>query len=375
MNDKKVPISLSKNDYVFLNYVQQGILFSGAAISNVFDFSDILKACVLHSALKIFGEWESYGKKTVEEFLIEVGINDINLPKTNEEFTLKLKVDINTDIMKAYLAKSDDTVENINNIMKKFGTEPMGTGTMREPGVSNFILKLKGDEITLFETLRIVFEKFKKSPVSYSEMTRVLFRNTFINVDNNATFKQMDRFALLTSFYIGGIYGFTAVESTLLLHRSIGEKTMPKISKDGIERLGRIYSDEILFNIYIKEIKNDLLNEGAGFSHFQIGSKNRGKNTRLLNISKNKLLDEKYRSSVINSVGFHSVFIGYFLLMMEWFWAQHKFPLLTTYLTATNETEYVFINSMMNQALDKFLAGFNLLFTVSKEYRDNPDKF
>jgi hypothetical protein len=140
MNERKVPVSLSKNDYTFLNYIQQGLFYSGIPISNGFDFSDILKACVLHSALKIFGEWEEYGKQAVGEFLMEVGINDMNLPETNEEFTLisrKTPKNCPMNLERPYIFKNDTFIESMKDLMKKFGTEPMGTGTTREPGVSN----------------------------------------------------------------------------------------------------------------------------------------------------------------------------------------------------------------------------------------------
>jgi hypothetical protein len=124
---------------------------------------------VLHFGIKIFRVWEEYGKQAVEEFLMEVEINDINLPKTNKEFTLismKAPKNCPMNLERPHILKNDTFIESMKDLMKNFGIEPVGTGTMREPVVSNFIPNLKGDEITLFETLRIVFEKFKKSPVS-----------------------------------------------------------------------------------------------------------------------------------------------------------------------------------------------------------------
>ena len=377
MDEKKVPVSLSKNDYAFLNYIQQGLLYSGIPISNVLDFSDILKACVLHSYLEILGNWENHGKKLVEEFLTDVGISDFKLPKTKEEFALKLKLELNNDIVRNYISRDDTDNSGMDDLRKKYGTEPMGSSTMKEPGVSNFILKLKGDEITLFDSLKTVLEKFKGkgSTLSYSEMTRILFRIIFINVEPNATLKQLDRFALLSSFYVNGIYGFNAVESTLLLHRTMGEKTMPKISKEGLDRLSHLYSDEILFKIYIEDIKKTLTDEEAALNNSRRSFKNKEKETGFHNISRNKLMDEKYRSSVVNSVGFHSVFVGYFLLLTEWFWQEHKIPLLTSYIISRNETEYFFIHSLFEQALNKFKESFEGLFAMSKEYREKYSKF
>ncbi len=372
MVEKKVPISLSRNDYAFLNYIQQGILYSGAPISKAFDFSDILKACVTHSVLKILGDWENEGIKTVKEFLSEVGITDINLPKTDEEFTLQLKLSLRKSIIDNYLSKidSESVSEKRSQLIKEFGAESLGSETPREPGMSNFILKLKGDEINTFDELKLVIEKFKKSTVSYSEMTRVLFRNTFINVERDDISKQVERFGLLSSFYIGGIYGFNPVESTLLRYHFDGGKGLPKISKEGLERLGHVFSDEILFKIYIKEVKDELSKEFTVPSESRRIYKKEKKNTHILVASQNKLLDEKYRSSVIHSVGFHSIFLGYFLLFMEWFWDQHKLPLLTSFLTARNETEYSFIQPQLFNALLRFELEMENLFKFSKEYRN-----
>ena len=377
MDEKKVPVSLSKNDYAFLNYIQQGLLYSGIPISNVLDFSDILKACVLHSYLEILGNWENHGKKLVEEFLTDVGISDFNLPETSESLIPSSHSALTENIFKNYILRDKLDNSGMDDLRKKYGTEPMGSSTMREPGVSNFILKLKGDEITLFDGLKTVLEKFKGkgSSLSYSEMTRILFRIIFINVEPNATLKQLDRFALLSSFYVNGIYGFNAVESTLLLHRTIGEKGMPKISKEGLDRLSHVYSDEILFKIYIEDIKKTLTDEGVALNDSHGSSKNKEIEAGFHNISRNKLMDEKYRSSVVNSVGFHSVFVGYFLLLTEWFWQEHKIPLLTSYIISRNETEYFFIHSLFEQALNKFNESFEGLITMSKEYREKYSKF
>ena len=150
---------------------------------------------------------------------------------------------------------------------------------------------------------------------------------------------------------------------------------MPKISKEGLDRLSHVYSDEILFKIYIEDIKKTLTDEEAALNNTRRSFKNKEKETGFHNISRNKLMDEKYRSSVVNSVGFHSVFVGYFLLLTEWFWQEHKIPLLTSYIISRNETEYFFIHSLFEQALNKFNESFESLFAMSKEYREKYSKF
>ena len=375
MVEKKIPVSLNKTDYAFLNHIQQGLLYSGSSITGVFDFSDILKACVLHSSLKIIEEWGRDGRKIVEGFLNEIGIENTEVPDSLGEIFHEKKLDQNMRIAKLFIDRNEPIKSTLNDLLEQFGTEPVGTGTMRESGVSNLILKLNEDEINLFEKLKQILEQFKKSSISYSEMTKVLFRNLIINVPINNSDKQEERLTLLTAFYISGVYGFSALESTLLLHRSVGGNDTPKLSKTGLETLSHIYRDETLFKIYITEMRNNLDNERAT-QPFSLNFPDNVKSApRLFNISQNKFLDEKYRSSVVNSVGFHSVFLGYVLLMMEWLWDQHKLPLLVTYLTAKSDTEYSFVHTHTVQALDRFEAGVKDLFSFSKEYRDNLNKF
>lgn len=374
MVEKKIPVSLSKKDYAFLNYIQQGLLYSGSPISRVLDFSDILKACVLHSSIKITVEWETFGSKSVREFLNEIGIEDFKVPSGLEKSLHEQKLDQNMHSVKLFMDLNDGIKSSIYDFIEHYGTEPIGMRTTSEPGVSNLILKLNEDELKLFEKLKYILEQFKKSSISYSEMTRVLFRNLIINVPVNDNYKQMERLALFTSFYIGGVYGFSAMESTLLLHRSIGENGTPKISRNGLDILSGIYRDETLFKIYIDEMRNIInADRSTQMSSKYLADKDNPAH-RLLNIHQNKLLDDSYRSSVVNSVGFHSVFIGYLLLMMEWLWDQHKIPLLVTYLTARSEFEHSFVHDQMAQALEKFETAVEDLFAFSKEYRDNLTK-
>lgn len=371
MAEKKIPISLSKNDYNFLNYIQQGLLYSGCSVSNLLDFSDILKATVVHSMLKIF-DWETHGVRTADGFLKEMGYKDFKLPKTYEEFKLLVKVETGKRIMKSYL--KDDDEELIRGQLQKYGNKPVGSEPIREPGVSNFILKLKDEEIELFDMMRRTMETIRKyavpssdSNMSYSEMTRALFRATFISVDRNDVIKQLDRFGMLSSFYIKGVYGFSAVESTMILHGITEAPNFPKISRDSSDRLSRIYSDETLFRIYIDEMKQRIT--------IDAGEKRKKKNTSdhtLHNIADNILLDEKYKSSVATATSFHSLFLGYTLLLTEWEWDQHKFPLLYTYFNASTELEHQFTQAQMQIALNKFSTDFEELFRISKEYRDNP---
>ena len=376
MNTKTVPISLSRNDYNYLNYVQQGLLYSGHPVSGVFDFSDILKACVLSSSSYIYGSWERIGKMIVEDFLKAVGVKDFDLPKTNKEFTLELKLELHKNIVKSYLYETDN--KELESLRREFGGDQLGSEPLREPGMSNLILKLRGEEIFLFDELKDLLERFKGSTVSYSEMTRTLFRNTFIDVRREDSDRTMVRDTLLGSFYVYGVYGFTAVESVLIRSGILDGKNYPTMSKDGLEKLSRVYSDQTLFDIYIEELKKDLKSQGHEKRTKRKAPKKEKIDSEKVPIfqlmGKDRKLDEKYRSVVINSLGFHSVFLGYVLLHTEWFLGQHKIPLLLPYFISTNELDYTFTTVLLNLALDPFIFFFHRLFSVSKEYRDNPGR-
>jgi len=233
VNTKTVPISLSRNDYNYLNYVQQGLLYSGHPVSGVFDFSDILKACVLSSSSYIYGSWERIGKMIVEDFLKAVGVKDFDLPKTNKEFALELKLELHKNIVKSYLYETDN--KKLESLRREYGGDQLGSEPLREPGMSNLILKLRGEEIFLFDELKDLLERFKGSTVSYSEMTRTLFRNTFIDIRREDSDRTMIRDTLLGSFYVYGVYGFTAVESVLIRSGMLGGKNYPTNVKDGLE--------------------------------------------------------------------------------------------------------------------------------------------
>jgi hypothetical protein len=372
---KKIPVSLNKNDYNFLNYIQQGSLYSGNSVSSMVTISDILKSTVLHSMLNVYTSWENYGSKTIGEFLHECGQNNLILPKTQQEFSLDMKNLINVKAMESIVRNFKDV--SINSTMGKtqekssvpenvYGSEPLN-----KPGTTNFILALNEGEMAIFDAFKIAIDKYRNSETSYSEMTRILFRNLFINVNREDNYKNLERFSMLSSFYIMGLYGFNAVESTLLLH-GLTEFHV-KISKEKLERLKIIYSDETIFNLYLEELKNVAnkeLKEKDRKSKFQ-RKQNIDYTYPIDNVSLNNMLDEKYRSAV-SGFNFHSAYLGYHLLDCEWFFGQHKLPLLVSYFNGSNETGLPLSHLLTPLSLQSFEEGFKDLYSSSKAYRENP---
>ncbi len=377
MASKKVPISLSRADFNYLNYIQQGSLYSGNPVSNMLTISDILKAVVLHSTLIIVTDWEAHGSKALREFLMDCGITNPQLPKTQEELTLIIREHIATQSLKDVLGKLKSETpgphyEDEVNKMRSFN-KLVGKGPLTEPGVANFILALDEKELFLFNVLKGIIEKFKKSSTSYSEMTRIFFRNLIINVPIDDPYKNSIRFTFLSSIYVYSLYGFNAVESILLLHRVTD--FLMKISKENLERFKIIYSDEAIFNIYMEEVeretkKNPSENKESPFST----NKEVDSPSIINNLTLSNLLDEKYRSAV-SGFSFHSAYLGFHLLLSEWFYDQHKLPLLVTYLNGYDEFGMDPSDYLVSDSMRWFATTFRDLYSLSKKYRDNPQRY
>lgn len=382
MPNRKIPISLSKDDYNFLNYIQQGSLYTGIPISNVLTISEILKATVLHACLNVYSSWENYGKKLVSEFFRESKKTGISLPDTQKELLLEIEKHRSLELLelaikgpkfssigssnKELWKKEQETLEQ----EKTYGSEPL-----KEPGSSNFILALDDGTIEIFDLLKMVLDVYSGANTSYSEMTRVILRNLFINVDKEDAQKNLERFSILSMVYVARLYGFDALDAVLLLHH-LTEFSGTRIIKERLDRLRLVYSDEQIFNIYIKEIQK-MTNKNT------IENGRKGKFRRKEEISEpllpidntyiNNAMDEKYRSAISN-FSFHSSYLGYHLLFMEWFFGQHKLPLLISYFNGKSHTGVPLSGVLTSLTLDSFNDEFKQLFLISKAYREKPGR-
>ena len=319
MVSKKIPVSLTRGDFNYLNYIQQGSIYSGNPVSNMLTISDVLKAVILHSTLNIVVDWEEHGSKALKEFLDACNITSPVLPKTREELILSIKEYITRERLQNILEQLKDEPSRLHdkadeNNLKSFG-ELSGKDQLTEPGVTNFILALDENELAFFDLLKKIIEKYKKSTTSYSEMTRIFFRNLIINVDRTDTYKNINRFTFLGKIYVYGLYGFNAVETVLLLHGITD--FFVKISKENLERLKIIYSDEVIFNIYLEEVERETKKNSSGNKKSLFSTDKKIDNPSIIdNISLSDLLDEKYRSA-ISGFSFHSAYLGFHLLQSE----------------------------------------------------------
>ncbi len=382
MSNRKIPISLSKEDYNFLNYIQQSSLYAGMPISNVLTISEILKGTVLHACLNVYSSWENHGKALVSEFFRESKRDIPNLPNTQRELLLEIEKRRNLELLgltlrgyqfssfgssnKELWRKEQETIEHD----KTYGTEPL-----KEPGSSNFILALDDEMTEVFDLLKIVLDIYSNANISYSEMTRSVLRNLFINVDRKDVQRNIERFSVLSMVFVARLYGFDAVDSVLLLHH-LTEFSGTKIARERLERLRLVYSDEQIFNIYIDEMQSE-------------STENKMKNSRKGKFRKieetaeslfpidntyiNNTLDEKYRSAVSN-FSFHSSYLGYHLLFTEWFFAQHKLPLLISYFNGKSRNDIPLSGILTTLTMKSFTEDFKELFLISKAYRENPGK-
>jgi hypothetical protein len=376
MVSKKIPISLTRGDFNYLNYIQQGSIYSGNPVSNMLTISDILKAVILHSTLNIVVDWEEHGSKALKEFLNACNITNPVLPKTREELILSIKEYITRERLQNILEQLKDEPSGLHdkadeNNLKSFG-ELSGKDQLTEPGVTNFILALDENELAFFDLLKKIIEKYKKSTTSYSEMTRIFFRNLIINVDRTDTYKNINRFTFLGKIYVYGIYGFNAVETVLLLHGITD--FFVKISKENLERLKIIYSDEVIFNIYLEEVERETKKNSSGNKKSLFSTDKKIDNPSIIdNISLSDLLDEKYRSAV-SGFSFHSAYLGFHLLQSEWFFNQHKLPLLVAYFNGKNKDGLELSHILAPLSMRWFTTAFKDIYSLSKKYRDNPQK-
>ncbi len=377
MASKKIPISLTRADFNYLNYIQQGSIYSGKSLSNSLTISDILKSVVLESMLKVYLLWEEQGAETMKRFLEKSGEANPVIPKTSREFEMDMKNHFTEERLKVILGDfkhepfSDPIMRNAkpeNSSEALRGKEPL-----IEPGVTNFILVLNDDEMKIFDGLKLVIEHYKKSTISYSEMTRILFRNLFVDVPRDAE-PESERYSIILSIYVMGLYGFNAVESILLFRGITG--FFVKIPKEKLERLKVIYSDEVILDAYLNELSHEatrIFNEQSKKNKFLRG-RSFDPVPGLLPIDDmnlNKSLDEKYRSA-ISDFSFHSAYLGFHLLYTEWFFNQHKFPLLVSYFNGKDKKGHEFGRDLTLVTKDLFPEILKSLYSFSKHYRDNP---
>ncbi|MGP6206768.1 hypothetical protein ACNF42_01855 [Cuniculiplasma sp. SKW3] len=104
-----------------------------------------------------------------------------------------------------------------------------------------------------------------------------------------------------------------------MFHR-VKIKKFPEVSKEGLGKLSRIYSDETLLKIYLEDLKPRIFDIHTDFGNLK-KVKLRGGATverqKLHSFSDNNDLDVKYISSVSPHLSFHSFFLGYVMLMIE----------------------------------------------------------
>ncbi len=384
MTINRIAVSLSKKDYVFLGYIQQGLYYAGKPLQDLPPISDILKATVIHAGLTILSDWNAHGKKKLSDFLTAVKADASGLPSTQRELLDELRQSMNKEALEILLMSHNPDFDAHSYIPQgKMGKDDknsiLGEQLIDETGMSNFILSLDDQELVFFQLVRRIIDTYRKplkTETSLSEMFRVFFRETFINMEKDDDLKHIERLTLLSEFYVNGLYDMNPVESVLILH-GITEYPPFSISKNNLEKLKRIYTDKTLFDIYCEDLNKVVNSEQKNVvkNHsFKRKTSPEGSNLHLDNINLNNQLSEKYRSAN-SSTSFHSAFLGYGLLFSEWFLDQHNFSLLAYYpLGRTVNGDFLLIESEYSIIMKWFRESFNTLFKKSEYYKDHPGK-
>ncbi len=373
MATERIAVSMSKNDFAYLNYIRQGALYSGKSVSLLSEIGDILKAILFHTNVRVIGAWEHGGRDILVKFYSEN--NDENalkkLPTTYQEFTLYSKEFETREVLNELIniVKKENKPESFL-VEKKFEKFDHQTENIPDNGLTNYILTVKEHERPMIIFLKHVIHMFSDRNYSNSEIIRFLLRYYFIYPKNPDNELKMEQFMMLSWIYIYGLYGYNPIESTLLAHEvsSFGDF---EVDKEKMDMFKKIYYDKTLFDIYIKEIKS-IMDE----KNHNNGKKIQRKikiDALFDDINENEKLNQKYRS-MASGFSFHSSFIGYTLLLMEWFFSQHNLPILMTYLYAKNNNGISMGNIYFQVALQHFESEFTRIFDNSKNYNED-EKF
>ncbi len=363
MSNERIPVSLSKNDFAFLNYIRQGSLYSGKSISSLPEIGDVLKAIIIHAHLSIWSYWERDGLDMFTVFCSENNDGESlkNLPKTQTEFFQRVRIHQTNEILR----KLQET-NNILNHETENGPDKINTSTTssRDTNLTNYILTLKDNEKHVLDSLNSIFDVLTKKH-SNSGIIRFLLRYYFINPGNDNDKLKNEQFTILSSFYLYGLYGYTPQEAILLTH-GCSEFLGIKIDKDKLEGFKMINVDELAFNLYLEQLQK-YMNDGQEIKKAFVGKLK--VRTLLMDININNELNESHKS-VHSDFYFHSSFIGFTLLLLEWYYSQHTLPILTTYLYG-KINEIPLNISFFHLGLKRFKDGMEVILNSSKQYKSD----
>lgn len=379
-NLRRVPIILSANDFDLLYSIQQGSLLSGKSLRSLWQLSDILKAIIFFTLFNLDGSLEDLNR-ILKPFYENKGLHLSQLPT---EFDIKSIIlnSLNENFTQIEAKHVHDRVIDAGSIIfsNEFGLNDKLGSIPTSGKTSNFILSINDAEFRFFKLMKIIIESYVKRELSYSEIVRTIFRS-LISVNGKESSSKAERWLFLSLLYFGSLYGFSPVESVMILLVNIDNESGSMLVGDkSYKTLYSLIKDEVILNRYAKELEGRLdsgfeskepneiekkikpIRYGFGFSEIEMNSE----------------LEDGFRSAVAN-FGFHSAFIGYIFLYMEWEFGQHKFPLLAPYLLGelkqkdgTKTTVQVSPGSIYAPSLLKswFLPILKDLYNVSKTYRE-----
>ncbi len=335
---KRIPISFSPEDFHLLYRVQEGYLYTGKSRDKMWQLADIIKAMVIDTWIDIFHrDSENFSYSRLLPFT--AGHRGSKYAKNQEEYNTIItsyfaSLNRNTGAMKA-LEKKDKIPKTSFSINAKFWEDHIISHIIgNEKPIhddrtkTNFIVTLNEYELEVFDDVKYAIQAFIQTTISYSEMVRGIFKN-LLYTDTFLTNSFKNYF--LSSIYIGALYDFSPQDSIMIFSKLTSVDHI-LINQDSWYILKSADRDYDIFLDYYGEISG-LLKKQPKLTEKELAT-NYNDIVDFSDILNNLYLERKFRSS-INNFNFHSAFIGFTLILMEWTYSQHNLSLIATYLSGT----------------------------------------
>jgi len=383
---KRLTIPLSVQDYDTLYQIQQGYLFSGKSIGNIWQLGDIFKAVIFYGGIKMMPALDNVMETSYQliPFLDNHKISHSILPKTSDEFIEKIRKHTTNEII-------DDAIKNIQNGEKsnKEISEAIKKlkDIMNEPGDSfssnkstNFTINFTHGESSAFMTLKSFIEAYV-GEITNAEMARTMFRNnttprivpsTGINSQTHGIRKN-NYYILEFVFiiYFGSLYDIPPQEAVQLF---FGLETFfdNRLSEKTLDKIKWLDRDKVIMENYLKELENGYhelhkKNTKSTLRNIKKALKDYDDGYQLTYINMNRSREDLFKSAIAN-FSFHSAFIGCYMLAVEWINQLHKIPLIAAYVYPK---DLHFANRYFeSEALDAFNSILARFYELSERYRN-----
>lgn len=382
-NIKRIPISLTTEDFHLLYRVQEGYLFSGNSREGMWQLSDILKAVVIDAWIDCYRRFPTFGSIKLSQFILNHHGAQYPFPEEKKYESIInsyfKSIGKQSPLLRGmglmqrasekygYLsAESPGADEKISYFMQGEKSIPNDHST------SNFILKLNENELDVFDDVKYYIQAFLNTTISYSEMVRTLFREL---LNCNGEMAERNKLNFLSSIYMGSLYQYSPQNSILIFSEMKAVRNL-QLDPGTLAWLKWAGRDGSIMDSYIREIVK--LKNPSYLVENITPAEDRGYIIDLSNTLRNLRLEKTYRSSV-SLFNFHSAFIGLLLLVLEWKFNQHNPSILATYLNAVidfqdykdNVKKFFGVEVATNVFGSFFIVQMEKLYRISAQLQRN----